>query len=451
MPQDDEESVRWYRIASDNGHSVATVNLGYMIKEGWGVQQDSAEAVRLFSIAVEKRNMYGYYELSRMYAAGEGVPQNSEETVRLCRHSADMGFVHARAMLAKMYHNGEHTQQSFEEAMIWYRLAAEAGDKEAQNSWDKLYEESHREYEILDVPELSPLKRKDRKMHKQAKEAEDAMQHGNYAKAKYYYDRALTPLKSQPTEAMSQVNKAAWVNYATACLMLRYYDEAERVYKICFDLGIHKEYVNRQIERTAVRRSLQLIPEVSCNDETIRSILLSILPCYPHVQKKIFAHLIKSEKEYEDFCLNEAEFGRVIERGKSAAFVCMHKPEKYVIVFSKNSLKKYRKTPHTLIETVAHELAHCAIDSGMGVDEICYHFTADKKKRVNATIDKRKYYVSNGVDICDNEYLTDAALISRGFAYVGGLNASCFVFSNGYIPSRLFNKWWARNYCLFSR
>ena len=39
-------SVRWYRLAADQGHAKAQVNLGFAYTEGQGVPQDDQEAVR---------------------------------------------------------------------------------------------------------------------------------------------------------------------------------------------------------------------------------------------------------------------------------------------------------------------------------------------------------------------------------------------------------------------
>ena len=47
VPQDDAEAVRWYRLAADQGYTLAQFYLEAMYRAGRGVpQQDDADAVR---------------------------------------------------------------------------------------------------------------------------------------------------------------------------------------------------------------------------------------------------------------------------------------------------------------------------------------------------------------------------------------------------------------------
>ena len=50
-PQDNAEAVKWYRKAADQGYADAQFNLGFMYKEGLGVQQDYVQAHMWFSLA----------------------------------------------------------------------------------------------------------------------------------------------------------------------------------------------------------------------------------------------------------------------------------------------------------------------------------------------------------------------------------------------------------------
>ena len=45
--EDDEEAVRWYRLAAAQGNTAAHFNLGFMYANGSGVPEDDSEAVRL--------------------------------------------------------------------------------------------------------------------------------------------------------------------------------------------------------------------------------------------------------------------------------------------------------------------------------------------------------------------------------------------------------------------
>jgi len=49
--RDDNEAVRLYRLAADQGYAAAQFNLGYMFENGLGVVRDDNEAVRLYRLA----------------------------------------------------------------------------------------------------------------------------------------------------------------------------------------------------------------------------------------------------------------------------------------------------------------------------------------------------------------------------------------------------------------
>ena len=72
-PEDDAEAVRWYRMAAEQGHASAQLNLGYMYANGEGVLKDDAAAVRWFRMAAEQGHASAQYNLGYMYATGRGV------------------------------------------------------------------------------------------------------------------------------------------------------------------------------------------------------------------------------------------------------------------------------------------------------------------------------------------------------------------------------------------
>lgn len=51
VPQDYAEAVRWYRLAAEQGNSVAQRNLGAMYRNGHGVPQDYTSAHLWYNIA----------------------------------------------------------------------------------------------------------------------------------------------------------------------------------------------------------------------------------------------------------------------------------------------------------------------------------------------------------------------------------------------------------------
>ena len=48
VTRNDEEALRWYRMAADQGHAGAQNNLGWLYDEGRGVPADAMEAARWY-------------------------------------------------------------------------------------------------------------------------------------------------------------------------------------------------------------------------------------------------------------------------------------------------------------------------------------------------------------------------------------------------------------------
>ena len=77
VPEDDAESVRWYRLAAAQGYAAAQLNLGINYANGLGVPQDAAEAVHWYRLAAAQGYAAAQLNLGIMYADGEGVPQDN--------------------------------------------------------------------------------------------------------------------------------------------------------------------------------------------------------------------------------------------------------------------------------------------------------------------------------------------------------------------------------------
>lgn len=81
VPQDDAESVRWFRKAADQGDAQAQYALGYMYREGKGVSRDDAEAVRWYRKAAEQGDRPAQAALAIIYFKGQGVSKDYLEAV----------------------------------------------------------------------------------------------------------------------------------------------------------------------------------------------------------------------------------------------------------------------------------------------------------------------------------------------------------------------------------
>ena len=77
VPQDYKTAVDWFRLAADQGYSVAQHNLGSMFDNGNGVSQDKKKAAKWFRDAAEQGNSGAQYNLGLLYESGYGVLQDN--------------------------------------------------------------------------------------------------------------------------------------------------------------------------------------------------------------------------------------------------------------------------------------------------------------------------------------------------------------------------------------
>ena len=132
VPKDENESVRWFRLAADQGDAPAQGNLGYAYHVGRGVSKDEREAARWYRLAADQGDAAAQGNLGGLYAGGNGVPKDEREAVRWFRLSADQGHAWAQFNLGAMFDAGRGVPKDEREAIRWYRLAADQGNPDAQ-------------------------------------------------------------------------------------------------------------------------------------------------------------------------------------------------------------------------------------------------------------------------------------------------------------------------------
>ena len=79
VPQDDDEALRWYFLAAEQGDVSAQLVLGFKYEYGFDLlPHDDAEAMRWYRLAAEQGDPLGQRYLGSMYAEGRGVAKNSQ-------------------------------------------------------------------------------------------------------------------------------------------------------------------------------------------------------------------------------------------------------------------------------------------------------------------------------------------------------------------------------------
>ena len=116
--------AKWQPLA-DKGHAEAQMKLGWLYKNGQGVQKNEAEAVNWYRKAAEQGYDKAQFNLGVVYAYGKGVQQNEAEAFNWFRKAADQGNAYAQNDLGVMYAKGQGVPKNEAEAVNWYRKAAE--------------------------------------------------------------------------------------------------------------------------------------------------------------------------------------------------------------------------------------------------------------------------------------------------------------------------------------
>lgn len=134
--QDDEEAVKWYKLAGAQGQVSALHNLCVMYANGRGVVQDYAVAGKWFKLAARQGQVSAQFILALMYQAGQGMEQDYAEAARWFRLAATQGHTPAQVILGLMYLQGQGVIQDYVLAHMWFSLASMKGDRDAVQGRD---------------------------------------------------------------------------------------------------------------------------------------------------------------------------------------------------------------------------------------------------------------------------------------------------------------------------
>ena len=101
------ESLRWFRLAAEQGVALAQYKLGAAYGGGSGVPKDVNESTRWFQRAAEQGLVEAQVQLALRYELGTGVAQNRAEAIRLYRLAAAQGNALAKSFLDQLEERGD--------------------------------------------------------------------------------------------------------------------------------------------------------------------------------------------------------------------------------------------------------------------------------------------------------------------------------------------------------
>ncbi len=99
---DEEEAVRWYRLAAERGHVLAQHNMGNAYASGAGVEEDAVQAVFWWTLAAEQGDAVTQLRLGESYEAGRGVAVDLQRARDWYSRSAERGNADAREALDRL-------------------------------------------------------------------------------------------------------------------------------------------------------------------------------------------------------------------------------------------------------------------------------------------------------------------------------------------------------------
>lgn len=130
------EAMRWYRMASNQGHTPAMRAIGDIYATGSGVRMDPGEAERWYRRAAVKGDADAMVALGKVLTPERPIlgRRDEEEAARWYRKAAEQGHVLGMYQIAEALQNGRGVAKDKAEALEWYKRAADRGNAVAA-SW----------------------------------------------------------------------------------------------------------------------------------------------------------------------------------------------------------------------------------------------------------------------------------------------------------------------------
>jgi TPR repeat protein len=140
-PPNPAEALKWFERAAALGPSSADFYLGYLYRQGVGVQRNPVRAAQYLQRAYKAGDLQANFLLAIMYENGEGgLPRDPRGAVEMLAASAAAGDPYAQVELGNCYYNGVGVAQNHGSAALWYFKAAQTGLSDPQEFLGYMYE-----------------------------------------------------------------------------------------------------------------------------------------------------------------------------------------------------------------------------------------------------------------------------------------------------------------------
>ena len=129
LAKNEEEAVKWYQKAAEQGYAKGQVRLGHAYLYGWGgITTNEEEAVKWYRKAAEQGYAEGQYNLGNCFYSGYGVTKDEEEAMKWYHKAAEQGYGNSYYDLGLIY---QYREENRSEAIKWYKKYADYWYKES--------------------------------------------------------------------------------------------------------------------------------------------------------------------------------------------------------------------------------------------------------------------------------------------------------------------------------
>ena len=111
IEQDYVQASKFFQSACDGNHGIGCTYLGSMFANGLGVTQDDAKAVQFYRLGCNFEDAEGCQDLAFMHANGRGTAKDEEQAANLYRKSCNGGHAYGCFSLGWALEKGQGTQK----------------------------------------------------------------------------------------------------------------------------------------------------------------------------------------------------------------------------------------------------------------------------------------------------------------------------------------------------
>lgn len=133
VPQNLEESFRWYKKAVDAGSLEALVPLGVRYELGFGTQENKKLAFQAYKKAADNGIVEAYSRLGYVYLDGDIINKDAQEALKWFTKAYETKIKNNdkdnasddSAIIGSIYYYGDGTPKDIVKAMKWYKISVD--------------------------------------------------------------------------------------------------------------------------------------------------------------------------------------------------------------------------------------------------------------------------------------------------------------------------------------